>query len=73
MDFDHPAALISGLIIGLLGMGILIYGKKQANFRFIGIGLVMCIFPYFITGLLAMWLCTGACLGALYGLGRVSE
>ncbi len=73
MDFDHPASLISGLIIGLLGMGIFIYGKKQSNLRCIGVGLAMCIFPYFITGLVAMWLCAGACLGAIWGLGKLSE
>jgi hypothetical protein len=73
MDFDHPWSLLSGLIIGLFGMGLLMYGKKQSSFRCIGVGLAMCIFPYFITSIAAMWLCTAACLGALWGLGKISN
>ena len=73
MDFDHPWALLSGLLTGLLGMSILIYGKKQTNLAAIGIGLAMCIFPYFITNLIAMWLCTGACLGGLWWLSKSSQ
>lgn len=72
MDFEHPWSLLSGLIIGLFGMGLLMYGKKQSSVRCIGIGLAMCIFPYFITSVVAMWLCTFACIGALWGLGKIS-
>lgn len=66
MDFDHPWALFSGLIIGCIGMVIFMYGKKQVNLKALAIGGVLCVFPYFVTSLLAMWLITGACLGGLY-------
>ncbi len=70
MDFGNPWAIFSGLIIGLLGTAIFIYGKKQQNIRCLAGGAVLCVFPIFVTSLLAMWGITAACLGALYFAGR---
>ena len=70
MDFGDPWALFSSVIIGLIGMAIFMYGKKQTNFRFIGVGVALCVFPYFVTSLLAMWLITAACIGGLWVAGK---
>ena len=66
MDLDNPAALFSSIIIGCIGMGVFIYGKKQANVWCLLGGAILCIFPYFVTSLLAMWGITVACLGGLF-------
>ncbi|MBC7835244.1 MAG: hypothetical protein H7Y88_09115 [Phycisphaerales bacterium] len=63
MSFDHPWALFSGLIIGGIGMVLLMYGKKQVNVGCLLTGGALCVFPYFVSSLIVMWLITGACLG----------
>ena len=72
MDFSHPWALFSGLLIGLIGMAVFIYGKKQTDLKCLGVGVVLCVFPYFVTSLLLMWGLTVACLGLLYASARSS-
>lgn len=58
--------MLSGLFIGLVGMALFIYGKKQADLKCLVTGVVLCVFPYFVTSVLLMWAITGACLGGLY-------
>lgn len=64
--FDSPAILFSSLIIGLIGMGLLLYGKKQPDLKCLAAGAGLCVFPYFVHSLLVMWLITGACCAALW-------
>src|SRR5262245_881812 len=71
MDFDSPWTLFSGLLIGLAGFGLFIYGKKQANFKCLATGLVMCAYPYFVTSLLLLWLIAAACVGGLFLLHKI--
>ena len=70
MDFGNPWSLFSSVIIGLIGMAFFIYGKKQTNLRCIGAGVVMCVFPYFVTSVAAMWLITAACIGGVWAAGK---
>lgn len=39
--------IFSGLIFGSIGMGYVIYGRKQANFVTLLSGIGLCVFPYF--------------------------
>jgi hypothetical protein len=73
MDFDNPAALFSGLFIGLVGMGLFMYGKKQQNLRCLVGGMAMCVYPYFVTSLLLTWILAAVCIGGIYVTGRVME
>lgn len=66
MDFGDPWSLVSGLFIGLLGMAMFIYGKKQADIKCLITGVVLCVFPYFVTSVILMWVITAACFGGLY-------
>lgn len=70
MDFGNPWSLLSGLFVGLLGMVLFMYGKKQQNLKCLGAGVVLCVFPYFVTSVLVMWGITAACLGGLYAWTR---
>ena len=45
MDLGNTGLLISGLIVGAVGMGVFLYGKKQGNLKCIAVGLGMSIFP----------------------------
>jgi hypothetical protein len=42
-------ALLISLIVSTIGAGYFIYGKKQAEASFMLCGLLLCVFPYFIT------------------------
>lgn len=66
MDLGDPLVLISGFLIGGVGFVLLMYGKKEWNIKVLATGLVMCIFPYFISSLALMWLIAAVCVGGLY-------
>lgn len=72
MNFDlgSPLALISSLVIGLIGFAVFMYGKKEVSLRCIGAGVTLCVFPYFVHSILLMWTITAACLGGLYWLSK---
>ena len=70
MDFSNSYLLVSGLIIGAIGVGILMYGKKAMDLKCIGIGLAMCVYPYFVTSMVLLWLIAAACVAGLYLLPR---
>ncbi|MCA9294342.1 MAG: hypothetical protein KDA20_11065 [Phycisphaerales bacterium] len=71
MDLSNPAVLMSAMFIGVLGLGVFIYGKRQSDLKCLGVGLALCIFPYFVSSLIVLWATTGACLGALFLLPRL--
>jgi len=54
MDFSVPT-LMSGLVIGGLGLFLFLFGKRAARPVLLGIGLAMCVYPYFIPNLLVVW------------------
>ena len=70
MSLSDPYLLISGLLIGLIGMALLMYGKKSLEPKCICVGLAMCIYPYFVGSLLLLWTIAGLCLAAVYFLPR---
>lgn len=41
-------ALFIGMIISTVGVGYLMYGRRQAKFVPAIAGLVLCIYPYFV-------------------------
>ena len=48
MDLDANVLLVS-LLVGTLGGGIFIYGKKQARAPHLVGGIAMMAYPYFVT------------------------
>lgn len=46
MSFD-PTVLFLSMIIGSIGFGLFIYGKKQARWPQLVVGLTMLVYPYF--------------------------
>lgn len=69
MDLD-TATLISSLIIGTVGFAVFIYGKKAQNYKCLGIGLGLSVYPIFVHSLLLMWLIAAAGGATLWFLPR---
>jgi hypothetical protein len=47
-EMDSTAVLLWGMLFGAIGFGYLLYGKKQKAIIPLGVGIVLCVFPYFI-------------------------
>jgi hypothetical protein len=67
--FRHErAALMNGLIVGIItgafGMAYLVYGRRQSKVVAVVAGVLLCIYPYFIDGLLMQCAIGGALLAA---------
>ena len=58
--------LMGGLIFGCIGFVAFVYGKKNAAFVPMVVGLLLMGFPYFVRGTLALYLVGIALVAALY-------
>ena len=47
----NTAMILWGFIIGMIGMGYFIYGKEVSNFYVLISGIVMMIYPYFVSNI----------------------
>lgn len=70
LDLDHPAVLFSGLVIGAVGLGLFIYGKKAPDLPTLAAGCVLSALPMVAHSLLALWGVTALCAGGLYAAKR---
>jgi hypothetical protein len=61
-----PSNLFAGFIFGSIGFVAFIYGKKIASFRPMIIGIVLMVYPYFISGTLFIYLIGIALTASLY-------
>jgi len=60
MDLGDTGLLISGLIIGTLGMAAFIYGKRTQRLKWMGIGLALTIAPWFVHSIVLVWVLAAA-------------
>jgi hypothetical protein len=65
MSLD-PSSLFASVVIGLVGFGIFLYGKKQRRAPQLVAGLAMMVYPYFVPGAAWMIAIAGALAGALW-------
>lgn len=50
MSFDFtPAQLFASFLIGTIGFGVLMYGKKQGRLPQLVVGVAMCGYPAFVS------------------------
>ncbi len=54
MDFD-TSTLFAGLVVGMVGTGLFIYGKKALDVRCIAGGLLIGFLPMFVHPAWAVW------------------
>ena len=50
-ELGSVAVLIWGMLFGAIGFGYFLYGKKQKTIIPLCVGIVLCVFPYFIDNL----------------------
>ncbi len=60
----NTTALLLSVVFSAIGAAYFLYGKRQQQVVPLLSGLVLCVFPYFITNTLAMLLVGGALLAA---------
>jgi hypothetical protein len=48
------ASLLIGFLFGAIGIGFFVYGKRQQKFVPLVCGLVLMVFPYFVSS--SLWL-----------------
>ena len=53
MNFD-PSSLVASFVVSSIGFVLFMYGKKMRRLPQLAVGLVLLIFPYFISSVLAM-------------------
>ncbi len=41
--------IFTGLFFGSIGMGYILYGRKQVNMTALLSGVALCVFPYFVS------------------------
>ncbi len=70
MNLDGNAILLS-LFIGLVGFALLVYGKRQSRLPHMGVGLVLMIYPYFVSNLMLMGGVALALVAGLWGAVRL--
>ena len=66
MDFGDPWLLTSGILIGMVGFVMFTYGRKQESPPALLTGLILCVYPYFVSSLLVTWLIFAAILAGTY-------
>jgi hypothetical protein len=64
VDFD-ASTLFASLMVGIVGLAVFVYGRKQSRLPHMLAGLVLMVFPYFIGNLLLM---TGIAVGVVAAL-----
>ncbi len=57
------STLFAGMVFGAIGMGYLVYGKKEANPIALAAGMGLMVIPYFVPGV-ALMILAGAALVA---------
>jgi hypothetical protein len=50
-ELGSVAVLIWGMLFGAIGFGYFLYGKKQKAIIPLCVGIILCVFPYFIDNL----------------------
>lgn len=71
MDLSDPWLLLSGLLIGAIGTGFFVYGKKQGEFTPIAAGILMGVYPMFVSSLLLEWGIFAAIIAGFVAIRRM--
>ncbi len=59
-------ALLASLVIGSVGLGLFMYGKRQRRVPHLLAGIALMVYPYFVGSVPVMAVIAGGLLGLLY-------
>ncbi len=59
-------ALLASLVIGSVGLGLFMYGKRQRRVPHLLAGVVLMVYPYFVGSVALMAVIAAGLLGLLY-------
>lgn len=65
MDFDGNS-LLASMLIGLVGTGLFLYGRKQSRFPQMLVGAALVAYPYFVSSVAVMAAIAVGLVGALW-------
>ncbi len=51
----NAANLFASIIFGSIGFGAFLYGKKQASAKLMIIGILLMVYPYFVSNRIALY------------------
>lgn len=71
MELDL-SSLLAGFVYGVFGVYLIRQGRKTANLAYVGIGIALLAYPYFVSGFWLNWLPGAALLALAYQLRRRS-
>lgn len=66
MSLPSPGVLLAGLVFGVIGSAAFLYGKKQARFSPMAIGVALIAYPYFVSAAWLLWSIGIGLCAALY-------
>jgi hypothetical protein len=66
-ELPSPAIIFAAILFGMIGTAAFFYGKKQQKPRALGLGVALCVYPYFILdSVWLMWIVGAALTAALW-------
>jgi hypothetical protein len=64
-------AILASLLVGLVGAALFVYGRRQARFPQMLVGVLMVAYPYFVPNVAVMLAIAGGLIVALWGAVRL--
>jgi hypothetical protein len=64
MDLS-TGGLMASLVIGAVGMGVFLYGKRQERYPQLIGGVALMVYPYFVGGQTLTWVIGGVIIAAI--------
>jgi hypothetical protein len=65
MSFD-PGAFLAAMLVSGIGFVLLVYGKRMGRFPQLAVGLVLFLFPYFVSSVLWTFAIAAVLLAGLW-------
>jgi hypothetical protein len=65
MNFD-PSSLVASFFVSSIGFVLFMYGKKMSRLPQLAVGLVLMVYPYFISSVLPMLAVAVVLLGLMW-------
>jgi hypothetical protein len=62
----NPNALLASVLLGSVGLGFFVYGKKQRRAPHLAVGVLLMVYPYFVSNVALMLVIGAALVGLLY-------